>query len=136
MTQQDYECILLALCLWREARGETVDTKRAVAWSIRNRVNHKSWWGGTWSEVITKREQYSSMTSTGDPNLVKWPIETDTSWMACMDVATEVYGTPLADPSNGATHYFDKSLDANPPNWASTGTKTADIGNFHFYRSS
>ena len=135
MTQQDYEISLLALCLWREARGETVEAKRAVAWSIRNRVGHPSWWGGTWSEVITKREQYSSMTDPGDANLVKWPLETDTSWMACMDVATEVYGTPIADPTNGATNYFDNSLDANPPNWAAAMVKTADVGPFHFYRS-
>lgn len=134
MNQQIWEQALLALLLWREARGEAFETKRVVAWSVKNRVSHPSWWGGDWSSVMTKRDQYSSMTFTGDPNTTKWPQPIDTSWIACMDVAAEVYSVNGPDMALGSTHYFDKSLDANPPAWASSMTHVLDSGNFHFYK--
>ena len=134
MTQSDYEKVLLALVLWREARGEPIDAKRAVAWSIRNRVNHPTWWGGDWATVITKKEQYSSMTHNGDPNCTKWPTATDTSWLACLEIAEAVYSESGTDPTNGATHYFDKSLDAAPPAWVASMVHTLDSGGFHFYK--
>jgi N-acetylmuramoyl-L-alanine amidase len=131
-----YDLALLSLCIWREARGEIVDTKRAVAWSIRNRVLHPSWWGTDWISVILKPKQYSSF-NAGDPNSVKFPQSNDSSWVASLNAAMEAYsGASGTDPSRGATHYFDKSLDDNPPFWAKDGNmfKTADIGNLHFYR--
>lgn len=133
MTQADYDKALLALVLWREARGEALETKRLVAWSIKNRVSHPSWWGVDWGSVITKRWQYSSMTAPGDPNLIRWPLQTDTSWQACMQIAGEVFeGT--TDLASGATHYFDKSLDSNQPEWAKDMTHVTDSGGMRFYK--
>jgi hypothetical protein len=111
-----------------------VQAKRLVAWSIRNRVQHPSWWGVDWASVITKKWQYSSMTAPGDPNLIRWPLQTDTSWQAAMQVADEVFEASSADPSQGSTHYFDKSLDDKPPNWVEQMTFVMDCGNFHFYK--
>ena len=148
ITDHLYDLSLLSLCVWREARGEIVDGKRGVAWSIRNRVMHPSWWGTDWISVILKPKQYSSF-NVGDPNATKFPQANDTAWLASLQAAMEAYGaggdaeqalellkTGNSDPSRGATHYFDKSLDSNPPFWATDGTmfKTADIGNLHFYR--
>ena len=134
--QSRYDCALLALVLWREARGEPVEAKRAVAWVIRNRVLRPSWWGKTWSEVITKRWQFTSMTGRGDANLLKWPDERDTAWQACLEVAAAVQVGQGTDPTQGATHYFDRSLDATPPAWAGDAAMqhVMDIGAFHFYR--
>ena len=130
-----YELIMLALVLWREARGESLDAKRAVAWSIRNRVRKPSWWGKDWIEVITKKFQYTSMTFAGDPNLVLWPRSIDLNWQGALSIATEVMAGQGSDPTGGATHYFDKSLDANPPSWSkvSSSVHTVDVGAFHFY---
>ena len=61
VTQFVWEVALLALVIWREAQGETVQTKRVMAWSVRNRALRPSWWGSGWAEVITKKDQYSSM---------------------------------------------------------------------------
>ena len=133
MDQQSWEVSLFALVLWREARGETVDTKRVIAWTIKNRVLHPSWYGTDWSSVITKPEQYSSMTHSGDPNLVKWPLANDTSWMACMDIAAEVYGPGGVDLAQGATHYYDSSMPA-PPYWAEKMTLVSTQGRFHLYK--
>ena len=129
---------LLALVLWREARGEVLlVTKQAVAWSIRNRVNHPGWWGRSWWTVILMPFQYSSF-NHNDPNATKWPMETDESWLECVAVAADIGSdTPsISDPTNGATSYFDMSMDINPPKWATDGSneKICDYGRIHFYR--
>ena len=136
MNNSEVDRVFFALLLWREARGEDFQTKRAVACSIRNRVEHPSWWGQGWCGIMFKKWQYSSMTAPNDPNLVKFPQANDTSWIASMDVADEVYNGPMVDSANGATHYFDKSLDENPPAWIKAANMEfiMDSGNFHFYR--
>jgi N-acetylmuramoyl-L-alanine amidase len=136
LTNEDWDVALLALVLWREARSETVDTKRCVAWTIRNRALKPSWWGSGWVGVIMQPWQYSSMTAPGDPNLIKYPAANDSSWLACMDVASEVYTGGL-DVSHGASHYFDKSLDdGKEPSWAKDGSMAwvMDSGAFHFWK--
>jgi hypothetical protein len=80
--------------------------------------------------------QYSSF-NHNDPNATKWPMETDNSWQECLSVAADIGSdTPsIADPTGGATSYFDMSLDLNPPKWAEDGSqvKTCDYGRLHFY---
>lgn len=138
---QMYDFILFALCIWREARGEALNTKQAVAWSIRNRVLNPGWWGHSFETVILMPYQYSSFNRT-DPNATKLPMMTDPTWADCLLVSQQVYSTDpqtapqIPDPTNGATSYFDASMDANPPTWATDGSmkKTADIGRIHFYK--
>ncbi len=148
--EQVYEVFLLALVVWREARGETLPGKLAVAWVVRNRVNHPGWWGKDWITVVLKPFQFSSF-NRNDPNATRWPSPLDTSWEAALQIAADVYAghgqvrfsdsggvqrTPeTGDPTSGAVFYFDKSLDNNPPTWAIDGSTvhTADIGNLHFY---
>lgn len=138
MTPQDQT--LLALCLWREARGEPlITTKQAVAWSIRNRVMNPEWWGRSWWSVILFPWQYSSFNHQ-DINSTKWPIEFDGEWKECLAVAADVGGDqPItADPTHGAVSYFDMSLDTDPPKWATDGSfvHTCDWGRLHFYKRS
>ena len=132
-----YSVVLLALCIWREAQGESTETRTGVAWTIRNRVNSPGWWGHSWVGVILMPYQFSSFNSK-DPNATKLPGATDPAFPDCLDIATKVWPqTPLLpDPTNGATSYFDKSLDADPPKWATDGsnTKTVDLGALHFYK--
>lgn len=132
-----YDVVLLALCIWREARGEPIDAKRGVAWVVRNRVEHPSWWGKDWNSVILKPWQFSSFNST-DANAVKWPSPLDTAWQASLEAAREVFAGDGADPTGGATHYHDDSLDAEPPAWARDGslTPTVRLGRLRFFRPS
>ena len=130
---------MFALLLWREARGENVMTKRVVAWSVKNRVLRPNYWdwGADWVGVMSKPEQYSSMTHLGDLNTVKYPAANDTAWMACIDLATEVYNaSPGFDAAAGATHYYDRSLDIKPPEWAAKMVHVLDSGAFHFFKPS
>ena len=138
MNPQDaYGLVLLALCVWRESRGELYTTKVAVAWSIRNRVTHPSWWGHDWASCILMPWQYSSF-NRSDPNAIKWPLNNDPAWSDCLDIAVKVFPDPptVDDPTRGATSYFDHSLDTNPPTWATDGSmsKTCDWGRLHFYK--
>lgn len=130
---QTYELNLLALVVWREARGEIVPAKNAVAWSIRNRVMHPSWWGTDWISVILKPLQYSSF-NHGDPNSTKWPLPLDQSWMACQEAAEDAYASVGVDPVSGATHYYDTSIAA--PLWAQSDTMThvLDVGHLKFWK--
>lgn len=133
-----YPFTLLALCVWREARGESLGTKQAVAWSIRNRTTRPTWWGHSFETCILKPYQYSSF-NHNDPNASKFPTSDDESWQDSLTVAKQVYPEPqlITDPTNGADSYFDISLDNNPPPWSTDGSKvkTLDVGRVHFYKT-
>ena len=135
----NWDVCLLALLIWREARGEDYATKVAVAWSVRNRVLDpgKDWWGDTWVAVMTKPWQYTSLTAPGDPNLVKFPAGDDGSWLDSIKAAEAVYAGACPDPVGGATHYFDRSLDANPPVWAEAedSVHVCDVGAMRFWKA-
>lgn len=139
-----YPFNMLALCIWREARGEMMLAKEAVAWSIRNRVLHPRWWGRDWVGVVLMPFQYSSF-NHNDPNATKLPLASDPSWRDCLNVASRMFTSipqptdtlDLTDPTAGADSYFDTSLDTNPPKWAVDGShqKTCDVGRIHFYKT-
>ena len=136
---------MLALCIWREARNQRRDAKLAVACVIRNRANHPKikWWGNGYFEVITAPWQFTSFNKPTpkniDPNVHLFPSPKDhvswVSWLECLAVAQEVYEMTVKDVTEGADHYFDKSLDNRPPTWAKSYRFIKDIGNFHFYKS-
>lgn len=131
-----YDLFLMSLCVWREARGETVETKRAVAWVIRNRADHPGWWGGpSIASVVLHPWQFSSF-NRGDVNSVKWPAPADPSWISTLMAAQRAYNRVGPDPTCGAMDYFDRSMDLNPPPWARDGSMLhcCDVGNIHFYR--
>lgn len=131
--QEAWEFSLLALCNWREARGEIVAAKMAQAWSVRNRVLRPSWWGTDYCSVILKPLQYSSFNAS-DPNAIKFPQPGDTAWQASLMAAESAYMGVGNDPAQGCTNYFDKSLDGNLPDWAKKMIHVFDIGNLRFYR--
>ncbi len=130
-----YQFGLLPLVVWREARNQTHATKVAVAWSIRNRIEHHKWWGYDYPSVILMAKQYSSF-NTGDKNSTKFPGKGDPDEMRsfhdCLEAAFEVFSSNVPDPTGGATSYHDHSIE--PPYWALKMTKTVEIGAFSFYR--
>lgn len=121
-----YPYWLVALCAWREARGETLEAQRGVIWTILNRAKNPSWWGGDIASVVLMPLQFSSF-NPGDPNATKFPHPLDATWNAILGLVT----APGADPTNGATHYHDSSVE---PEWAKSMLKTAMLGRLTFYR--
>lgn len=121
---------LLALCIWREARGEGMLGRRGVGCVVRNRVGHGGF-GAGYDGVILKHYQFSSF-NANDPNSVKWPSDGTIDWMGCIAEANEVLGG-CDDVTNGALFYFSPPLTAPPRAWGAV-IATAHIGHLEFYR--
>lgn len=130
MSWDDWAKAALALVLWREARGESHDGKRAVAHVIRNRVM-ASHLPDQWEDVIEAKWQFSSMTAPGDGMLVQWPKQPDAAFEDCMKIAENVFEGIDSDNTNGATHYAN--LSVCDPTWAHTLKQVAVIGHHTFF---
>jgi hypothetical protein len=128
-----YPMFLAALCTWREAQNQSTETQRGVIWTIKNRASVAAWWNHNKANdpvaVILMPEQYSSF-NHNDPNATKFPSSTDAVFQAIKLLVID----PGEDPTGGATHYFDKSLDGNPPGWAAEMQHVCDIGAMRFYK--
>lgn len=127
--------ILLAMCIWGEARGEGTAAKLGVACVVRNRVNLRRY-GSGYSGVILKPYQFSCFLEN-DPNRAKLleptKHETPAVWQECLGIADAVMRGAL-DMTQGATHYFDDSMIRNPPSWAAKMRPTVKFGRLNFYR--
>lgn len=136
--REAYQFGLLPLVLWREARNQNYLAMLGVAWVVKNRVASPRWWGSDYPSVILKHfksiYQFTSF-DEADPNSTAFPRGTEPAWVKCLEAAVDAFKGKEPDPTLGATHYFDKSLDNNPPAWANSSMiYTADLGAFHFYR--
>lgn len=131
-----YEITLLALTIWREARGEPHDAKIAVAHTIMNRVARPSWWGTDIISVLTKKWQYSSLTDPNDKQLTTWPKASDAAFEECLKVADLVVREVYHSPLKGIDSYFDDSLKGDTiPTWAKAHPErfVGKIGRLNFY---
>jgi spore germination cell wall hydrolase CwlJ-like protein len=126
-TYEAYDKLIVALCLWREARGCAQDARRGVLHVILNRSRDKRY-PRVLSEVVLQRAQFSSFTP-GDPNAAKLPHWDDPAWRQCCDLVDD----PGEDPTSGATHYESCPENAEPK-WANSSKRTAVIGPFEFYK--
>jgi len=129
--QKQADVVFMALCLWREARGEKHAGKVAVAHSIMNRLKSPTW-GNTLMAVLFQRLQYSSLTYSSDPQLSLWPRDTDPSWEECLTIADGVIKGRIDNPIQGADSYHDTSI--KPPNWATPDNFIQQIGRLRFHK--
>jgi N-acetylmuramoyl-L-alanine amidase len=117
----------LALCVWREARGESARGKRLVAQVIENRVQDRRW-PDTYVSVITQPWQFSAFNKS-DPNVHKFPDEGDPAWRQCVAAADAVL--EAAEPFTDANHYHVAGLT---PAWRDDDKLVAAEGHHVFYR--
>jgi|SRR5476651_597573 N-acetylmuramoyl-L-alanine amidase len=134
LTAEMYSSVLLALAIFREARGSSRQAKLAVKHVILNRVAHPSGPFSGCHDVVSNilaPFQFSSF-NPKDPNssllpnprlTAEWP-----AWLECC----EVVDSNEADITGGANYYFDTSI--KPPSWADPKRHTVDIDTFRFYR--
>lgn len=127
MTEPDFFLtrFLLALCIWREARGESYRGKLLVGTTIRNRVEDQRW-PDTYPGVVTQRMQFSAF-NLGDPNVIKFPVEGEAAWRDCVQAADEVLAA--ATPITTANHYHTKT---STPVW-SKPTAIVDVEGAHVF---
>jgi len=103
VTPADYNQFLLAIAMWREARGEGVTGMTAVGHVIANRAFR---WNKTLHDVIVGINQFSSMTVKGDPETVLWPPLND----SVFGLAETVYSGLSKDPTMGALYYANENI--------------------------
>lgn len=130
----DYNQFLLALVMWREARGEGPEGMKAVGCVVRNRVGTSE----AWSVVITAKWQFSSMTAPGDAMLVQWPVYNDPAFLEAMTLAFGIYNGVIVDNTNGATHYRNPATATSKSFQAEVDSgrlkQVATIGHHVFYK--
>ena len=117
----------LALCVWREARGETPIGQLLVAQTVENRV-HDPRWPDTYAGVILQRLQFSAF-NAGDANALLFPNETDQSWAVAVAVAEAVIASPA--PFTAANHYHTRGVS---PGWRDDSAIVNREGSHIFYR--
>lgn len=147
---------LLAMVLWGEARGSTVEAKVAVASVILNRVAGKP--GRFWPlgalglnekirRVVLKPWQFSCL-NANDPNRPKMlePRKYDAvwAWNECMAVAAGALDGLYKDPTRGADHYYSPAYGppdergvrpiTNRPAWAGIHQPTLTLRGFEFFK--
>ena len=118
----------LAKTIYGEARGESIETMLAVGWVIRNRLQAKHY-GSTYKDVVLQPKQFSCW-NKDDPNykVIKGTI-TGRVWEVCIGVAIVVMqSAEKHNPIPNVRHYYDKSMDSNPPYWVEDGEYMAIYG--------
>jgi N-acetylmuramoyl-L-alanine amidase len=128
MNWDEFDKWIAALCAWREDRGsDTYGDRsglRAVIHVIANRAAKE---GKSWAEIVYARDQFSSMTAPGDPQLSNVPVTPDPQMVDCYDIADAIKSGNDYDLTLGATNYYAATM--NPaPSWAASMTQTAVIG--------
>jgi len=130
---------LLAVCIYGEARSESLAGKIAVAHVVMNRAKLPKWWGTTIQEVILKFRQFSCF-NEGDKNRLalraiaaNWEkaFQKNRILRECYYVAEGVIEGDLRDNTDAATHY--NTLGCNPT-WDDKMLLTDTIGNHEFFR--
>jgi len=132
MIIQDYaDKAFLALTLWREARGESIEVRIAIAFVILNRVKNPGWWGKDIMSVLFKKWQFSSLTDPKDKQLTTWPAKEDKQWQECLKIACDILDGQIKNPIFHADSYYDISIPA--PKWATPNSFIKQIGRVRFY---
>lgn len=114
MTIQDQ--VVGAICCWREARNGGTPGMQSILNVLVNRATKKH--TSVYEEAL-RPEQFSSMTSPGDPELGIGPNALNApDWNAfsvALSLATQAAADSLPDITGGATLYYD-------PKGLATGT--------------
>jgi N-acetylmuramoyl-L-alanine amidase len=122
-----------ALVAYREARGESLDARAGVIFTLIERASHPCWWGSSIAECATHRWQYSSMTDPSDPQVSRtWPTS-DPAWIETWELARCCLAGQIPNPVPEATHYHDIGMSV-PPYWSMTGKFIGQIGRLKFYK--
>lgn len=135
------EVDVVALTLWGEARGESLDGKAAVAWVIRNRAVRRE---QTYKAVCLARAQFSCWWPSGgranyqalSTLAAQIRERTDPLLEECRWVAEGVMRGVLWDRTRGADHYMTTELyHESPPAWAREMPVSSVVGNHTFLSS-
>jgi spore germination cell wall hydrolase CwlJ-like protein len=128
--------ILLAMCIWGEARSQGLDGKLGVACVVRNRVHLRWLRDNSYPSVILRSGQFDCFRNN-DPNSSKLlrPLcfESRAVWEACYSAAKSVYQDNVQDNTQGSVFYFSPPVTEPPAAWGKVEFVTR-YDDLHFYR--
>ena len=101
MNIDSYIKSVLATLMWREDRGDQLQGMTACGLVVRNRVK-AGWDGGDWVAVMTKHNQYSSMSVLGDSQTVVWGDYSDPLFEKVLYRVDDIYDGIYDDFTEGA----------------------------------
>jgi N-acetylmuramoyl-L-alanine amidase len=133
----------VALVLYGEARSEPIEGLIAVGCVIRNRVKAQTWFGKTYSEVVTKPKQFSCLFALGGKANYKRVLAlakslankdqiADAKAKEAIWVAHGLIGEYVRDVTQGADHYHTAAMQPRP-SWAQSKVPVKQIGGHVFY---
>ena len=119
---------IVPLTVWREARSEGEQGMLAVYWVITNRsIQSGRGWSSNPERVSLQANQFDCW-NTHDLQRDKYPALGDNAYK----LAVAICAQPGADPTAGATAYYDISIPA--PSWATPDNFRVQIGKLRFHR--
>jgi hypothetical protein len=132
----------MALCVWKEARGQGIAGMRAVAHVIKNRVGAAGF-AATLHDVIYGKNQFTSMSVPSDPEFNLIPPSGDPQFAFCSSLCPSVLSDSDADLTYGAHYYenpktatsgwFTRVIAGPDGNGTEGHSTTAQIGSQKFY---
>ncbi len=131
------ELDIAARTLWGEARGEDYLGRRAVAQVFFNRwkTTHGQFRRDDTLATACLRHVQFSVWNAGDPNFKKmFQVDyNDADLLMCLQIVLEVINEDGKDDiTNGARHYFAKSMAARP-DWAVGHTPSYETAGHLFF---
>ena len=109
----------LTRVVYGEARGESDEGKKGVAWTVKNRASKS---GKSIKDEATKKGQFCCY---------KGEMKEKDSKEKCEKIAKDTIDGKNTDPTNGATHFYSGK---NVPDWAANKTPCATIGGHKFFK--
>jgi N-acetylmuramoyl-L-alanine amidase len=100
----------MALCVWKESRGEGTIGMQAVAHVIKNRIGAVGF-PKTLHDVIFQKNAFTSMSVASDPEFNLIPPPGDTQFAYCATLCPQVLNGADPDPTDGA-HYYENAATA------------------------
>lgn len=132
------EIELMTVCIYGEARNQSLDGMLAVASVIINRANRPSWWGRDIKGVILSPWQFSCF-NENDPNRTilediaagfQARLRKSSVLRRCYWIAKGAMEGFLSSNVGMATHYHTRQVS---PNWKEKLRRITQIGNHIFY---
>ena len=137
-----FDHLFFVLTVYGEARGENAESRRAIAWVIRNRFSRKKF-GVSYRGIVLRPLQFSCwnkndsnyklLQSPGKNGKSAYEKEADKqAWQKCKETFKEVFNAPENEnPIPQICHYFSGKPQHR---WQEKYFDLPDIPHFHFVK--
>ena len=132
------DLVYAMLTVFGEARGESENSIKAIAWVIRNRLNRKKW-GKTYKELVLKEKQFDCW-KNNDPNykailkITKQDKKEQSAWEKCKKIIKEIQNAPEENNPLPQVYNYFSGLSNSKISWQKKYFDLPNIPHFHFVK--